>query len=229
MFGASATPGKQMFDENIAQSAQMSYSDDDTKKTHWVKTLRNYLIGRCWEMRQLLVWAESFQKRTITFLDIQTLAHVQSYMEDIGFDPMRASSELWSFLNLNVTGNGRNKFDAAQELNGFAVWRRIVVPVAPRTVARRVEMYTSIHSPGRCKHFGEMTDHLDAWERKIDEFVVMGSAIGRPRDVHYCAQHVSSRYDRFPCTSARRPPGLRHVEDADRQTGHVLERPQPIS
>ena len=27
---------------------------------------------------------------------------------------------------------------------------------------------------GKCKHFGEMTDHLEAWERKIDEFVVMG-------------------------------------------------------
>ena len=65
-------------------------------------------------MRQLSLWAESFQKRSITFLDIQNLANEQSYMEDIGFDPMRASSELWSFLNLNVTGKGRNKFDAAQ-------------------------------------------------------------------------------------------------------------------
>jgi hypothetical protein len=84
-----------MFDEKIAQSAQMTYSDDDAKKAHWVKTLRTYLIGRCWEMRQLLLWAESFQKRTMTFMDIQALAQEQSYMEDIGFDPMRASSELW--------------------------------------------------------------------------------------------------------------------------------------
>jgi hypothetical protein len=52
MFGGGglAASGKQMFDEKIARSAQMSYSDDDTKKTHWVKTVRNYLIGRCWEM-----------------------------------------------------------------------------------------------------------------------------------------------------------------------------------
>ena len=41
-------------------------------------------------------------------------------VEDIGFNPMKASSELWAFLNLNVTGNGRNKFDAAQELTGWA-------------------------------------------------------------------------------------------------------------
>ena len=88
-----------MFDEKIAQSAQMTYSDDDTKNTQWVKCVRNYLIGRCWEMRQFLLWAESFQKRTITFLDMQNLALEQSYMEDIGFNPTRASSELWSFVN----------------------------------------------------------------------------------------------------------------------------------
>ena len=124
-----------MFDEKIAQWALMTYSDDDAKKAHWVKTLRNYLIGRCWDVQQLLLWAESFQNRTITFMDIQALAQEQSYMEDIGFDPMRASSELGSFLNLNVAGIGRNRFYAAQELNGLGVWRRIVVPMAPRTVA----------------------------------------------------------------------------------------------
>ena len=90
-----AVPGKQMFDEKAAQSAQMTYSDDDTEKIQWVKTVRNYLIGRCWELRQLLLWAESFQKRTITFSDIQNLGIEQTYMEDIGFNPMRASSELW--------------------------------------------------------------------------------------------------------------------------------------
>ena len=71
----------------------MTYSDDDTKKTQWVKTVRNYLIGRCWEMRQLLLWAESFQKRTISFLDIQNLGIEHTYMEDIGFNPcVRAPS-----------------------------------------------------------------------------------------------------------------------------------------
>ena len=30
--GGSAAPGKPMFDEKIAQSTQMTYSDDDTKK-----------------------------------------------------------------------------------------------------------------------------------------------------------------------------------------------------
>ena len=58
--GGSAVPGKPMFDETIAQSTQMTYADDDTKTAQWAKTVRNYLIGRSWEMRQLLLWTESF-------------------------------------------------------------------------------------------------------------------------------------------------------------------------
>ena len=77
-------------------------------------------------------------------------------------------------MNLSVAGNGCNKFDAVQELNGLDVLRRIVVPLAPKTVARCVEMYSIIHSPVRCKHIGEMSDHIEAWERKIDDFAITG-------------------------------------------------------
>ena len=76
---------------------------------------------------------------------------------------------------MNVTGKGRTKFNAAQELHGLDVWRRIVVPLAPKTVARRVEMYSAIHSPGKCKHLGDMADQLEAWERNIDDFIIMGA------------------------------------------------------
>ena len=60
------------------------------------------------------------------------------------------------------------------------VWRRIVLRLAPKTFARRVEMSSTIHSPGKCKHVGEITDHLEAWERKIDEFVIMGGRLNDP-------------------------------------------------
>ena len=74
------------------------------------------------------------------FMDIQNLSVKHQHMEDISFNPMRASSELWAFLNFNVAGNGHDKLDAAHELNGLDVWRCIVVLLAPKTVARRVEM-----------------------------------------------------------------------------------------
>ena len=76
--GGSAAPGKLMFDKN---------SDDDTKKAQWVKTVRNYLIGRSSDMRQLLLWAESFQKQVITFMDIQNLAIANTYMDKHRLQP----------------------------------------------------------------------------------------------------------------------------------------------
>ena len=72
-------------------------------------------------------------------------------MHDSGFSAARASAALWSFLNLNVglQGDARTKFDQAKELHGLDVWRRIVVPIEPKTTARRVAMHTDIHGPAR--------------------------------------------------------------------------------
>ena len=94
-------------------------------------------------------------------MDIQNPSVEHKYMECIGFNPMKSMSELWAVLNLNVTGSGRNQFDAAQELNGLDVWRRI-------------DVFLLLHSPAKCKHIGEMSDHLEAWEMKIDYFVILG-------------------------------------------------------
>ena len=163
-----------MFDDKVAQSEVMRYDDDDVKKTKWVKAVRNYLIGQAWEMKNLLLWAESFQRDTITFMDIQDLATRNAHMGDIGFSPERASGELWSFLNLNVTGNARTKFDAARELNGLDVWRRIVVPMAPKTIARRVAMHTLVHDPPRSKKLSELMDDVEAWEHNIEDFMALG-------------------------------------------------------
>ena len=51
----------------------------------------------------------------------------------------------------------------------MCVWRRVVVLFALKTFARRVEEYSVIHSHARCRHIGEISDHLEAWERNIDD------------------------------------------------------------
>ena len=65
----------------------------------------------------MLLWAEAFQKHAMTLTDIQNLSVEHKYMENICFNPLKASSELWVFLNFNVTGNGRNKFEAEPDSN----------------------------------------------------------------------------------------------------------------
>ena len=99
-------------------------------------------------------------------------------MNDIGFDPVKASGDLWSFLNLNVglTGNGRSKFKQAENLNGLDVWRRIVPPMKPKTVSRKVELHTEVNSPPKCKGISNIIEHLDKWEKDLDEYYLMGDA-----------------------------------------------------
>ena len=82
-----------MLGEKVAQSPQMAYADDYSKKAQWVKTVRNYSTGRIWEMRLLVLWFGGFQKRVITSMDIQQLAAEQPYMQDLRVSSMKASSE----------------------------------------------------------------------------------------------------------------------------------------
>ena len=150
-----------MFEEKVAQNPAYAYNESN--KQAWMEALRDYMIGRHWEMRDLLIWAENVSRKTIETADVRRLASEQTYMNDIGFDPVRASGDLWSFLNLNVglTGNGRSKFKQAEKLKGLDVWRRIVAPMKPKTVSRKVELHTEVNSPPKCKGISSIIEHLD--------------------------------------------------------------------
>ena len=73
-------------------------------------TVKNDLIGERWEMRDLLGWAVRFDKMPI---EEHHLLGTQDLMQDSGFDTLQASRELWAFLNLNLVGTARAKFDKA--------------------------------------------------------------------------------------------------------------------
>ena len=79
-------------------------------------------------------------------------------MQDTGFDTIQASQELWAFLNLNLVGSARAKFDKAPRLNSFDVCRRVVCPMAPKSVARRVDLHTDLHNPARAKRLADLID-----------------------------------------------------------------------
>ena len=105
------------------------------------------------------------------------LAKLQDKMTDVCFDPVQADHELWAFLNMNIPpscSKARNFFDKAKELQGFDVWRRIMVPMAPRTVSRRVDMHGDVHNPPKAKRLGELVDHIEAWDRLHERYQEMG-------------------------------------------------------
>ena len=73
-----------------------------------MKAFKNYLIVDRWEMLDLLDWAEKFEKMPI---EEHHLLGTQGFTQDIGFNAIQASRELWAFLNLSLVGTARSKFD----------------------------------------------------------------------------------------------------------------------
>ena len=98
-----------MFDEKVAQ--QPVSISDQANQEKWSKTIRNYLVGRRYEMKNLLSWAENFQKSPILRWIVESRKD-NAYMNDCCFDPVCASHELCAFLNLNLQGSARTKFDS---------------------------------------------------------------------------------------------------------------------
>ena len=57
------------------------------------------------------------------------------------------------------------------------MWRRIVVPIEPKTTARRVAMHTDIHGPARAKKLSETIDHIGLWEKELERYYEMGGQV----------------------------------------------------
>ena len=131
-----------------------------------MNAVKNYLIGERWEVQDLLDWAEKFSTMPI---EEHHITGTQSYMmQGIGLNVIQASQELWAFLN------ARPKVDKAPRLNGVVVWCRVVCPMAPKLVARRVDLLTDLHNPPRAKKLSELTDAIESWEKLRDRHYQMG-------------------------------------------------------
>ena len=61
-------------------------------------------------------------------------------------------------------------FNHGEILNGFDAWRRLVVPLKPRTDAKRIDMHSSVHNPGRSSNLLGMKQDIETWEDKVKEF-----------------------------------------------------------
>ena len=133
----------------------------------WVETTRNYLVSKAFERHAYLLWAESAQAVAITEGHIGWLANSGVCSDH---DPHRLSRDLWGNLNLSLVGKPKISFNNVPKGNGFEAWRRLVVPIAPRSDARLHEMHGPIHHPPPSKRLSEVMDDIAAWENKLSEF-----------------------------------------------------------
>ena len=164
---------KPVFDEKTATTEAMKYPE--TNQELWMKTTRNYLIGRANEMEQFLEWAESWKSHPISKAAVASLAHSNMCMDH---EPLKLSKDLWSYLNLALaSAKDRSGLDNADPGNGFDAWRRIVVPLGPRSAERLETMHDSITAPPKSRRLADLERDLDNWETRLGEYYRCGGEV----------------------------------------------------
>ena len=160
---------KQIFEDKVAIAGNMQYTEDG--KRTWLETTRNYLISKAFEMNAFLKWAESAQAATITDENIAALSSSGMCMDH---EPMHLSRALWGYLNLSLTGSAKMAFKNVEVGNGFDAWRRVAVPIIPRSEARLHSMHNGIHSPAQSRRLADVMMNIDTWESHLREYYECG-------------------------------------------------------
>ena len=67
-------------------------------------------------------------------------------------------------------------FDILSRLHGLEAWRRVVYPRGPRTLRRRLSMYTDIHNPPRCAQLADVEEAVEKWEEQLRDYKRCGGS-----------------------------------------------------
>ena len=93
-----------------------------------------------------------------------------------GCTPRSISRNIRGYLNLALAGTGQAKeFHKVARLNGLEAWRRIVVPLKPRSEAKRnalhsFVLHSFVHNPLKSRSLAVMIDDLDEKEKTVAQF-----------------------------------------------------------
>ena len=83
-----------------------------------------------------------------------------------------------SYLNLCVVGDeaklARNKFDNVDTLNRLEAWRRLVVPLEPKSLATRHALQQRMQVPAKAKNLSGVLDALEQWDKDVTKYVTTG-------------------------------------------------------
>ena len=122
-------------------------------------------------MEPLLEWVVRRQQNKVEAHDVASA--------DAGMHSSAAlSRNLWGYLNLALAGTGQAKeFHKVTRLNGLEAWRRIVVPLKPRSEAKRNALHSHVHNPPRSKSLNLMIDDLDEWKKVVEQYELCGGVL----------------------------------------------------
>ena len=166
-------------EDKTAVSEAMKFLDNKRDQIRWVKTTQNYFIGKYPELKYILEWIEAQQTTVITAHHFGLLRIWKGLR---GNDPAQLSDSIWSYLNL-VMANATNRsaFDNAEAGNGFDAWRRIVVPLGPRSAERMHEMHKDVTYPPPSRALTELEADLNRWEADLEEYYRCGGEHMQPK------------------------------------------------
>ena len=92
-------------------------------------------------------------------------------------DPTRLSFELWGHLNFCLHGEEKIMFNNAEPGNGFDAWRRIVVPIGPRSEAQLHRSHKGVMTPPTSRRLGDVLNDIEKWEGQLREYYQCGGAV----------------------------------------------------
>ena len=84
------------------------------------------------------------------------------------------SFELWGFLNTNLTGKAKQKFDNVQGFEGSETWRRTLKLVRDRAMVRKISLNDKVHRPDEAKRLADVPSALESWDKHVREFEEAG-------------------------------------------------------
>ena len=91
---------------------------------------------------------------------------------------------MWSWLQQPLLGTGtpEDDYNNVETLNGLEVWRRLSVPNAPRSLAKRYALRDQVNNPKQCTSFAAVVDQLVGWQKTLRAYVGAGAPMPPDED-----------------------------------------------
>ena len=95
----------------------------------------------------------------------------------IDMDPVLLSQRVWSWIQLtrHDNGNAELKSNDGEALNGLEAWRKLVVPAAARTPARRFNLRDAVQQPKGASTREGTEAAIVVWDNSLADYLAAGA------------------------------------------------------
>ena len=136
--------GKTLFSEKVALTKDVQY-DGVKNGPGWKLTTSNYFISKAPDLEHILQLIETQEDILVSAQSLSQICRTTTMPARIS----QLSSEIWSYMNLNLTGKALETFHNVPRHEGFEAWRRNLELVRARRSAQNCTQPVGA-APGPC-------------------------------------------------------------------------------